>query len=413
MSKKEKEGSFEAGLQALCTRLGEPKWACAERMDFLKAMKSLPPVSFKYGSGVSFDSGIDFENPKGLIPTAGSVRVTHSNADLALVEMIQGPGLGILGEEVLALFRDTSDSPARSRSALLNSAFTNNVLLIKVKESARIDKPVILDLHAGSLPQIASVFILAGANSSSSVIFRLSSSSSPDADEGIKGYFGLSIKALAGKGSDLKLINLQNLGQGIVFFDERKADVMKDARVDWFELSLGSGYANNSIISNLKEENASTVIKTLFAGSRNQMFDVCTAAYHEAARTRSDLLSRGVVNDEAKALSRGMISIGDAAFGSEGYERQDALLLCDRSEADAIPNLEIRNHDVKCSHGSTVGQLDSEKIFYLLSRGINFEDAKRLMIKGFFAPTLELLPDEAKSGFEKSLDATIIGGFSR
>jgi Fe-S cluster assembly protein SufD len=114
---------------------------------------------------------------------------------------------------------------------------------------------------------------------------------------------------------------------------------------------------------------------------------------HLAPNTYSNIITKGAIFDSSKALSRGLVRIEKPSFNSNGYETQEALLLSERAEADAIPNLEIYNHDVKCSHGSTIGRLDKEKMFYLMSRGLTKDQAKIKLIEGFFVPAFDKIPD--------------------
>jgi len=114
--------------------------------------------------------------------------------------------------------------------------------------------------------------------------------------------------------------------------------------------------------------------------------------------------------ENSRALSRGLVYISKNAEQSTGYEKQDALLLSDEAEADAIPNLQIENNDVKCSHGSTIGQIDKEQLFYLMSRGLNEESAKKKIIEGYFAPVLDMMQDQdarekLQATIEKAIEA--------
>jgi len=132
-----------------------------------------------------------------------------------------------------------------------------------------------------------------------------------------------------------------------------------------------------------------------------------TKAVHFAPHTESNLFTRGVVNGTARALSRGLIAIKSNASASKGYEKQDALILSEEAEADAIPNLEIENYDVKCSHGSSVGQIDPESMYYLMSRGLSEDDAKKLIIMGYFQPVMELLDGGERTELESVLQRAI------
>ncbi len=106
------------------------------------------------------------------------------------------------------------------------------------------------------------------------------------------------------------------------------------------------------------------------------------------------MLARGVLDGNAKADYRGMITIESCAPNSAGYQKEDTLLLSESARMDAVPMLEIRNKDVKCSHGTSIGQVDRDKLFYMMSRGLDEETAKKIIVSAFFDPVLKHIEDE-------------------
>ena len=106
------------------------------------------------------------------------------------------------------------------------------------------------------------------------------------------------------------------------------------------------------------------------------------------------MATRTVLDDSAKAVYRGLIRIEKGADRTDSHQHSDTLLLGDESRADAVPELEIENGDVRCSHGATIGQIDEDKLFYMMSRGIDARTAKKQVIKGFFRPILETIKDD-------------------
>ena len=105
------------------------------------------------------------------------------------------------------------------------------------------------------------------------------------------------------------------------------------------------------------------------------------------------MLTKGAVNDHAKAIYRGMIRMERNAPQSNGFQRADTLLLSENAEADNIPALEIDNADVKCSHASSIGQVDEELVFYLQSRGVGEEEARKILIRSLFSPLIARIPE--------------------
>jgi len=120
-----------------------------------------------------------------------------------------------------------------------------------------------------------------------------------------------------------------------------------------------------------------------------------TQQNHLAPNTTSDLLFKGALLDRSRSVWQGMIYVAPAAQMTDGYQANRNLILSKQARADSIPGLEILADDVRCTHGATVGQLEEESIFYLMSRGLPRRDAKRMMIEGFFAAVLERVPFES------------------
>jgi len=100
------------------------------------------------------------------------------------------------------------------------------------------------------------------------------------------------------------------------------------------------------------------------------------------------------LTDKAKCVYRGLVKIYDNAYGSNGYQKEDTLLLSNDAVADSIPNLEIDNNDVRCTHGATIGRIDKEKMFYMRSRGLNEEQATKEYVKGFFDSLIQKIQME-------------------
>ena len=138
----------------------------------------------------------------------------------------------------------------------------------------------------------------------------------------------------------------------------------------------------------LDGENAESCSQGILFGDNEQCFDVSTETIHTASRTKCNMMTKVVLNDNAKAVYRGLVRVNPKAVKCEGYQKNDTILLSENAEADAVPNLEIENNDVKCSHGATISQIDEMKLFYMMSRGIDEKSAKKQIVEGFFDPIL-------------------------
>ena len=198
---------------------------------------------------------------------------------------------------------------------------------------------------------------------------------------------GTIVRVQAGKDATVTMIGIQKLQSGVSLQDKR-AIIAQGATVHWFDVQIGADVTIAEIKNRLLGHDAQGEINAVFFTSGTQQLDLHTVSHHDGKHTHSNITTRGAIAGKGKALSRSDIEIGRDAPDSDGYEKQEAILLSADAEADAIPNLEIDNHEVKCSHGSTVGKLDELSVFYLMSRGINKHDAYQLMLEGFFEAIL-------------------------
>ncbi len=196
-----------------------------------------------------------------------------------------------------------------------------------------------------------------------------------------------------GSNSHVNYITFQNLGNS--FNHSIKRGVCdKDSHLNWTDIHIGGVFVKTEITSLLSGEGSNTLHKSLFFGSGKQVLDMYARSIHDAPHTSSDMLTKGVVRGESKALYRGLVKIKAGAPHSEGYQKEDVLILDERAEANSIPELEIDNNEVKCTHGATVGNVNEEGIFYLMSRGLSREDAVRKIVEGFLFNVIDSISVE-------------------
>src|SRR3989338_2647586 len=192
------------------------------------------------------------------------------------------------------------------------------------------------------------------------------------------------VEIIAEPFSQVHYTTLQMLEKG-VHLTTKKAIVKENATVTWKEIVLGGDHVKSTIISDLQGEHAHTNIDSLFFGVQQQMFDMHSIAHHQAPHTHSLITAKGCLDHHAKAISHGLIEITPQAPYSEGSQNESTLLLSDEAESNAIPDLIIHHDEVKCSHAASVGHIDQESLFYLMSRGLTEQEAKKLIVEGFFA----------------------------
>ena len=160
-----------------------------------------------------------------------------------------------------------------------------------------------------------------------------------------------------------------------------------------FILSSGSNFFKSEINCNLKGEHSSAFVNGIFSLDNNKHHEIRTIVNHLTENTKSYQLIKSVLEDSSKAAYQGKIFVNSDAQKTDGYQLSKAILLNKDSEFNAKPELEIYADDVKCSHGSASGSLNEDSIFYLMSRGLNYNQARELLINGFLLDVVEKITD--------------------
>jgi len=122
----------------------------------------------------------------------------------------------------------------------------------------------------------------------------------------------------------------------------------------------------------------------MFYGDGKQVFDLSAKNIHESGHTTSNMLTKGALGGNARVIYRGLVQVCKGSRNSNGYQKQETLLLSDKAQADVIPDLVIDNNEVKCSHGATIKRLGEDELFYLRSRGLSNKQAQGKLVEGFF-----------------------------
>jgi Fe-S cluster assembly protein SufD len=189
---------------------------------------------------------------------------------------------------------------------------------------------------------------------------------------------------VVGKAAFLRMVNLQNWNTGVWHFARQKAVVHADGRLQWTLGALGSRLSQVAQDVALVGRNASAQVNGVMFTEGRQHLVYNTLQHHEAPSCVSDLLYKGALQGRSRLVWRGMIKVDKAAQKTDGYQRNDNLMLSNEARADSIPGLEIEADDVRCTHGATSGRVDAEQIFYAQARGLSADEAARLVVAGFF-----------------------------
>lgn len=210
------------------------------------------------------------------------------------------------------------------------------------------------------------------------------------------------VKVVVGENSKVNFFVNQNLSSTSSLIHNNYFSVKKNAKLNLLNLIFGSKQLKHKTIVSLDEEGAECNNNVAYISKENQKFVIETSNIHNSPRTNSYMLTKGVLDDNSKVVNTGVVRIESHAFNSNGYQKGNHLLLSNTAEVNPIPELEINNHDVKCSHGVTISKISNEKMFYFTSRGIPKITAKKMFIQGFISPALkQLSPKEKEKILEK------------
>jgi Fe-S cluster assembly protein SufD len=195
-----------------------------------------------------------------------------------------------------------------------------------------------------------------------------------------------------GRGANLSYLQVQTLSEQAWQIGLQASRVERDATLLSAAVALGGDYARLRTDSNLVGPGGSTRLLAMYFGAHHQMHDFRTVQGHRAEKTKSDLLYKGVVANQARSVYSGLIRVDKGARGTNAFQTNRNLVLHEGAHADSVPNLEIEENDVRCSHASAVGPVSEDQRFYLESRGVPPSVTDRLISLGFLGEVVEKLP---------------------
>ncbi len=271
--------------------------------------------------------------------------------------------------------------------AAAHAAFGVDGVLVHAGRGAH-SGPTLVEVHAATSGSVSfpKTVVIAEESAEASVLIHLVSA--PDVDALVVPQ----LEVHAGPGANVKVSVIQNLGRPMRSIGHIRAVLDRDATVVLAEAGLGAGLSRVHLTVDLEGRGSSTRIVGAYFGDGDQVLDYRYFMHHAGLNTRSDMFLKGAVEDDALSVFTGMIRIDESAQHTDAFQTNRNLILSDGAAAQSVPNLEILANDVRCGHGSTVGPLDEEQRYYLMSRGLDPERADRLQVRGFFEEALGRFP---------------------
>lgn len=266
--------------------------------------------------------------------------------------------------------------------AALHAAFHRASAVLYVPPGVRIAAP--LHVLAGISPggvDTSHVLVVLGEGAEATLLTE-TAGGGPAGSAG--GFHCGGTEIVVGRGAFLRIVNLQNWNTGVWHIARQKAVVHENGRLQWTLGALGSRLSQVAQDVALAGRGADAQVNGVMFTEGRQHLVYNTLQHHEAPGCRSDLLYKGALQDRSRLVWRGMIKVDKAAQKTDGYQRNDNLMLSTEARADSIPGLEIEADDVRCTHGATSGRVDAEQVFYAQARGLTADEAARLVVAGFF-----------------------------
>lgn len=407
-------------VEALSKALGEPAWVLEQRLKALEAFSRLPYPSkkdenWRYTDLSEAPLEQEAEAPKGLrlsrdeLPESVRQRLEKTDASGFLVFV--GPDLvyAEVPEELsqrglvfTSLAEALKTHPEKVAAALFQAVYTEDKFA--AKNSALFTHGAFLYVPAGlEVEKPLGVFKVLPEGKASfgrTLLFLEDNAKAAYIEE----YLSLDLpptlhlsatEMVLRPGARLRHAHVQTFGEGVWHFHRQRALLERDSGLNDLVVNLGGAYARSEVASELVGPGAESEMLGLYFGHGRQQFDHYTLQHHVEHHTRSDLLYKGAVKDEARAVFSGLIRLEKGAQKTDAYQANRNLLLSPTARVDSIPQLEIGANDVRCTHGSTTAPVDEMQLFYLQSRGLPRGLAQELLVKAHLADVLTRIPLKA------------------
>jgi Fe-S cluster assembly scaffold protein SufB len=424
-------------VDAIATRHAEPDWLRADRVAALAVYEALPVEANRLYTPYVDLRAASLEGAGPYPTTASVIAAAPAPADEAVsglldlredgvvaasldpVAVAAGVRLLTLGELVRtdavlarALLADDPILPVDDKLAQLARAAWVQGIVLHVPAGVRVERPIVLRWAVGAPRSLVGrTLVILEDGAEAQVVEELVQSDEVVA--GQQALLSLTTEIRLGAHARLALSSLQETGPDQVVFGQRVARIGEGADLRWALAQLG-GRLVRSRVDNVLAGDRSTVeqVEIVF-GAADQLHDLTSYTHHVGRDTTGQLLSKGVLTDRARAYMKGLITIDRSAIGTDSFLGEFGMNLSKAARAVAIPSLEIDQPDCRrAAHSSSVGPIDENQLFYLESRGIGPDEARKFIVLGFLEPVVARVPlDDARERLRDALEAKWAAAF--
>jgi len=391
---------------------GEPDWLVADRRAAFEAFAALPAEANRLytpyidlrlaelgGAAVVADR---IATREGAAPTeADAVAEITEGREAAITLSIEARAAGV----TVRLLRDDLDGardllsradalPTNDKFAQLTRAAWSQGLLIDVPAGVQLQHPIVVRWGLGEAGRalLTRTIVRLGEDAHASVVEELMPSVSAASAER-QAFFAGTTEVTLGTKASLRVASLQELPANLVAIQHRTATVGQGAGLQWALAQLGSRLVRSRVDNRLEGDNSSVEQVEIVFGGSDQLFDLTSYTTHVGRDTTGNLLSKGALLDKSRSYMKGLITIERSAIGTDSFLGEFGMNLSKAARAVAIPSLEIDQPDCRrAAHSSSVGPIDETQLFYLESRGIPPDEARKFIVLGFLEPVVARVP---------------------
>jgi Fe-S cluster assembly protein SufD len=336
---------------------------------------------------------LDSEPGALIVQRGASTIYTHVDAELAEQGVIVMPLEQAVEEHGKLVqewyMRRLSENEGKFPAA--TAAFWTGGVFIHVPANVRVEKPIqsVYAIDEPGTAQYAHTLAILGENSECA-IREYCLGGDFDGQALHAGAFEL----YTAPGARAKVAHFQDWGRGEVYdISTKRVVIARDAFVSWVPVHLGGRLTKQTLDIVTAEKGSDMRHTGLYFTERDEHLDLFTTDLHEAAHTTGDTVWKGALTGESRASYEGLIEIVAGAQETHTYLQTHQMLLSQKAKGDAIPSLIVKTDNVSASHGGTVGELDEDQIFYMMTRGISRIEAVRTLVEGYFEEVVQRLDD--------------------
>jgi len=406
-------------VRNMSNTLGEPAWVTELRLAALEsaAKLDLPKLEKtridrwnlgsygKYKAENRVASTAELQSIIGVLPEEeqpGTSVLVQRNSSVVYTKLAEDlAAKGVVFTDLHTAMRDheklvrpyflTAVGYEENRFTALHAAIWNGGVFVYVPRGVVIDVPLQAYLHSDDPEATFAPHIVIVAEDNSKVTYVDNRTSAGDD----KLIHSAVVEIFAKPGAHVRFASIHNLGESVTDLCYRRAVVDNDASIEWIVGEMNHGDSMTDTSSVLRGGGSSSDAKVINVGTKKQRLNLTTRAVHIGRNSKSQMLTRAVMKDEASAIINGITKIEKGATGAFGEQTEKVLMLSPKARGDANPMLLIDEDEVMAGHAASAGQVNPEHIHYLMSRGITKEAAEKLIIYGFLAPIVSEIPIES------------------